>query len=109
MSRFYRLSINEVDAFEVIVVHPDTFLQRYATDTDFVNSTLDRAAHDALCQQWKAINRTEDPPPLPERFKIEPISGFDPSSVHPCLGPFHYITPIGTVSYITKGPSWLGF
>ena len=110
MSRFYRLSITEVNVLEVIVELPDSFVERYATDTDFLNNTLNLAAADAVRQRWKMIHPNRDYPPImPEHFQIEPLSDFDPKTVGPGFGPFHYKAPIGAVSYITKTPSGLAF
>jgi hypothetical protein len=108
MSRFYRLSIIDVHVLEVVVELPDSFVERYPAD--FINAVLNQAAADAVRQRWRMIHPNRDyPPTMPEHFQIEPLSDFDPKTVGPGFGPFHYKTPIDAVSYITKTPSGLVF
>jgi hypothetical protein len=109
MSRYYRLSITELaSTLEVVVALLDKFVQTYPAD--FVNRCLNQAAADAVLQRWKMIHPNKDYPPImPQNFEIEPLSDFDPSTVGLGFGPFHFTTPIGAVSYITKAPSGLTF
>jgi len=56
------------------------------------------------------IHPDEDyPPTMPQHFQIEPLLEFDPGTVGYGFGPFHFKTPIGAVSYITKTASGLVF
>jgi hypothetical protein len=108
MSRFYRLSITEVNLLEVIVELRDTFVEKYPAE--FINNTLSQAATDAIRQRWKMIHpNTDYPPNMPEHFQIEPLSDFDRNTVGPAFGPFHFNAPVGAVAYIIKAPSGLVF
>lgn len=109
MSQFYRLSITELaSTLEVVVALLDNFVQRYPAD--FVDRCLNQAAADAVLQRWMIIHPDEDLPPImPRHFEIEPLPGFDPRTVGYGYGPFHYRTPIGAVSYITRPTSVLVF
>jgi hypothetical protein len=109
MSHYYRLSITELaSTLEVVVSLLDNFVRRYPAG--FVNRCLNEAAADAVRQRWAIIHPHEDYPPImPHHFEIEPLSGFDPSTVPYGYGPFHYRTPIGAVSYITRPTSGLVF
>jgi hypothetical protein len=109
MSHYYRLSRTEwACTLEVIVALPGNFVQRYPAD--FVNQCLNQAAADAVVQRWRIAHPDKDLPPImPHDFEIESLSDFHPSTVGSGYGPFHYRTPIGAVSYITRPTSVLVF
>jgi hypothetical protein len=62
MSRFYRLSITEINLLEVIVELRDSFVEKYPAE--FINNTLGQAATDAIRQRWKMIHPNTDYPPI---------------------------------------------
>jgi hypothetical protein len=94
MSRFFRASVSQdVSTLELVVEIPDHLYAYY--------ENLNEIASRTVAQRWRELHPNQDDPPrLPQHFKIEGLSDFDPGSVALGFGPFEF--PGGTRVWITK-------